>query len=189
MTLEQKLDVLARCGLQLDPRFTVRDLLTSWTRDQFDKSDFSLALVALGMTEEQPPWRNHCVNAWHFDAECIEGHGAYCRIAERMKEMAQGSLPLENIRDHVDLETDTAWLAFDYKKRNIRIDCEVNDDWVDPAVFVRFVDLLAESDPTKIYLFFDLKGQDCIIACTTRIEFEQLRQAGVGFEPLHIRQF
>jgi hypothetical protein len=182
-TLEQKLDVLARCGLKLEPPFTIRDLLESWSREDYEKPGFDSVLVGLGMTEERPPWRNHCVNAWHFDTECIEGPGSYCRIAERMKTMAQGSLPIENIRDHVDDEGHSAWLAFPYRGRDVRIDCQVKDDWVDTEVFAHFVALLAKSDSSKIFLYYDLHGQDCIIACVTTAQFAALKAAGVAFNP------
>jgi hypothetical protein len=184
LTLEQKLAILAGCGLRLKAPFTIDDLLKSWTREDFEKDGFDAVLVGLGMTEEEPPWRDHCVNAWHLDTECIENSGDYCRIAERMKAMAQGSLPIENIRDHIDVEGRVAWLTFDYRGRNTRIDCKVEDDWVDAEVFRQFVDLLAQSDQSKIYLSYDLGGQDLIIACVTKSEFAELKRNGVRFEAL-----
>ena len=184
LTLEQKLDILAHCGLRLNPPFTVQDLLKSWSREVFEKDGFDSVLVGLGMTEEQPPWRNHCVNAWHFDTECIEGNGSYIRIAERTKAMSGGSLPIENIRDHVDIEGHIAWLTFDFKGRGIRIECKVNEDWVDVGVFRHFVDLLGESDPSKTYLYHDLHCQDCILACVTKSEFAELKRSSVPFQPL-----
>jgi hypothetical protein len=112
LSLEQKLEILARCGLKLAAPFTIEDLLESWARDEFEEPGFDLALVGLGVTEEKEPWRIRCAKAWQFDTQCIENTGDYCRIAERMKAIAQGSLPIENIRDHVDLEDGRAWLAF-----------------------------------------------------------------------------
>ncbi|PYT08221.1 MAG: hypothetical protein DMF60_05330 [Acidobacteria bacterium] len=185
LSLEQKLEILARCGLKLEAPFTVNDLLESWRREDFEKRGFNLVLVGLGMTEERPPWRSHCINAWHFDTESIADNGDYRRIAERMKAMAQGSLRIENIRDHVDVEGRSAWLAFEYRGQNVRIDCKVKDDWVDPGLFAHFVDLLGKSDPSKIYLYYDLHGQDSIIACVTRPQFAELKRAGIAFQPLH----
>jgi hypothetical protein len=183
-TLEQKLAILGDCGLRLAPPFTAQDLLESWPREQFEKPGFALALVGLGMTEERPPWRNHCVNAWHFDTECIEDHGSYVRIAERMAELTQGSLVLDNVRDYVDLEESIATLDFDHSGKSVHIDLKVNDDWVDPAVFSPFIQMLAASDPSKLFLYHDLRGQDCIIACLTREQFALLKKADVKFEPL-----
>jgi len=184
LTLEEKLDLLARLGFRLDNPFRVEDLLTSWSREEFEKPGFGLVLVGLGMTEERPPWRNHCTNMWHFDTECIEDDGAYVRIAERIKSLAQDSLPIENIRDHVDVDEGVAWLEFDFRDELIHIDCQVNDDWVDAAVFSHFVDLLGKSDPSKKFLYYDTDGQDCILACATNEQFKELKRTGIGFQLL-----
>lgn len=183
-TLEQKLDVLAGCGLNLAPPFKVQDLLDSWPREKFEKPGFTLTLVGLGMTEERPPWRNHSVNIWHFDTECIEDNGSYVRIAQRMAELTQGSLVIENVRDQVDVDEGIASLDFEYAGKPVHIDFEVKDDWVDPSVFSHFIRLLAQSDPAKIYLYHDTDGQDCVIACVTRDQFAALKKAGIAFEPL-----
>lgn len=183
-TLEEKLAVLEKCGLRLAPPFSVDELLQSWNRQDYEKEGFDLVLVGLGMTEEKEPWRNHCVNLWHFDTECIEDSGDYKRIAARMMEMSQGSLMLQNIEDHVDVEKNQAWLSFTFRGKRIKFECKVKDDWVDPAVFGRFVQLLSQSDPSKIYIYHDLGGQDCIIGCVTRSEFECLKSQGLKFVPL-----
>jgi hypothetical protein len=185
LSLERKLEILAGCGFRLAAPFTVQDLPLSFSREQFEKPGFDLVLAGLGMTEERPPWRDHCVNLWQFDSECIEGDGSYRRIAERLRSMAQGSLPVENIRDHVDQDSGNAWLAFTYHGQEIRISCEVNDDWVDPGLFAHFVDLLQQSDPSKIFLSYNTGGQDSILACVTKTEFAKLKQLGIGFRPLH----
>lgn len=184
LTLEDKLEILAGCGLSLAPPFLVSDLLESWSREDFEKPGFTLTLVGLGITEERPPWRNHCVNTWHFDTECIEDSGAYVRIAERLSELTQGSLEITNVRDEVDLEAGIASLDFDHSGRAVHIDFEVNDDWVDPSVFTNFVRLLELSDPSKIFLHHDTGGQDCVIACVRRDQVASLEKAGVKFTAL-----
>ena len=185
MTLETKLEVLKSCGLQLTHPFTVNDLLTSWDREEFEKDGWGLVLVGLGMTEEEEPFRNHSVNVWHFDTECIEDNGDYKRIAERMVEMSQGSLKLEDIKDHVDVDGDLAWLSFKFKGKEMKYDLKVQDDWVDATIFSKFVELLKESDPSKLYIYYDLKGQDCIIGCVTKNEFECLKSKGMEFTALN----
>lgn len=185
MTLDEKLVALSGCGLRLAAPFTKEDLLESWGRKAFEEPGFDMALVGLGMTEEREPWRSHCVNLWHFDTEAIEDEGAYKRLAERMMEMTQGSLKLENIKDHVDIDNSQAWLSFTFRGKPIKIDCKVEDDWVDPAIFGKFVELLNQSDPNKLYIYHDLgEAQDCIIGCVTRSEFECLRSLDAKFIPL-----
>lgn len=183
-TLEQKLTILAECGLKLSEPFTIADILTSWDRSEFEKPGYDMTLVGLGMTEEQRPWRNHCVNLWHFDTECIEDNGAYSRIAARMTEMAQGSLSLDNIQDHVDIEGDQAWLSFNFRGETIKLNLKVDNDWVDSSVFSQFVQLLSKSDPSKIYIYYDLGGQDCIIGCVTKEDLRKLNAKGIKFVPL-----
>lgn len=183
-TLERKLELLAECGFVLHPPFTVEDLLASWPRAEFEKPGFGLTLVGLGMTEEREPWRNHCENLWHFDSECIEGSGDYVKIVRRMAEIAQGSLPLENIQDCIDLEKPEAWVSFSLKGRETKIACRVNDDWVDPDLFGKLVELLLTADPGKIFVHFDLGGQDCLIGCVTRDQYARLLEHEIGFVPL-----
>jgi hypothetical protein len=183
-TIEDKLAALAECGLRLKEPFGVPDLVTSWGREALDEPGFELALVCLGMTEEAPPWRPHCDNLWHFDTECIHGPGSYVRIAERIAEMAQGSLPLTDIEDHVDIDGREAWLRFKCAGEPVHVPFMVDSDWVDTAVFGWFVDLLARHNPRKVFIYYDLGGQDCIIGCVTSEQHQRLGQLIPQVRPL-----
>ncbi len=184
MMIEEKLDALAQCGLKLSDQFGVTDLVESWGREALDESGWNMTLVCLGMTEEQPPWRPHCENLWHFDTECIEDDGSYVRIAKRLADMTLGSLPLSEIQDHVDIDAGVAWLQFECEGTPVRIECCVQDDWVDTSVFGHFVDLLATCDPNKLYVYYDLGGQDCIIGCLTRAQYAKLQNLIPTVQPL-----
>jgi hypothetical protein len=184
MTIEEKLRALAECGLKLKDQFGVPDLVESWGREALDEPGYNLALVCLGMTQEEPPCTPHCDNLWHFDTECIEGDGSYVRIAKRMAEMAQGSLPLSDIQDHMDMERAKAWLRCKCRGKPVHIVCEMQADWVDSSVFGHFVDLLAECDPNKLFIYYDLGGQDCIIGCVTKQQFSKLKKVIPKVEPL-----
>jgi hypothetical protein len=184
MTIEEKLQALAECGLKLKDQFGVTDLIESWGREALDKPGWNLALVCLGMTQEEPPWTPHCENLWHFDTECIEGDCSYARIAKRMAEMAQGSLPLTDIQAHVDIDAEEAWLRVKCQGKVIRIDCGVQDDWVDTTLFGHFVELLAKCDPEKLFIQYDLGGQDFIIGCVTRTQYARLQKLIPAVQPL-----
>jgi hypothetical protein len=183
-TLEDKLSVLEDCGLKLAQPFTTKDLLADYSPEDYEKEGFEFALASLAGTEDREPYRPYCVNLWHFDAECIYDDGDYRRIAERMVEMAQGSLPLDNIKDHVDMERGEVWLSFSFKGEEIKIQCEAQGDWVDEAIFGRLVSLLNQSDPSKVFIEYYAGGQDCIIGCVTREELERLKKNGIEFAPL-----
>lgn len=184
-TLEEKLTVLARCGMDLAPPFTAEDLLTSWPREQFEKPGWSMVLFGLGMTEERRLWRNHCENVWRFDNECIADGGDYVRKARRMSELTRGSLVLEDIRDHVDVRGQIAWLEFKWRGNQYHTDCKVNNDWFDLGIFDHFVKLLRRADPAKVYLsYYDPREQNFIIVCVTLDEFAELQREGVSLKPL-----
>ena len=75
-------------------------------------------------------------------------------------------------------------MAFIHVQRKAdQVECKVKDDWVDPTIFGRFVELLRQSDPSKIYIYYDLGGQDCIIGCVTKSAFECLKSQGLKFVP------
>ena len=184
MTFEEKLHSLAECGLKLKDQISVLNLIDSWGRNALDKPGYDLTLICLGMTQEEPPWEPHCDNLWHFDTECIEGDGSYIAIANRMAEMTQGSLPLTDIEDHVDIEKGEEWLRFKCHGNPVHIDCQVQDDWVDTGIFGRFVELLDKCDPSKLFIYYDLSGQDCIVGCVTREQFQMLKKVVSKVEPL-----
>ena len=180
-SLETKLDFLARCGLSLAPHFTAQDLLGSYSREAFEKPGFDLTLVALGMTEERPPWRSYCVNAWHFDFECIEDGDSYKAIAERLSQLTQGSLPLKNITSRVNRDEETVTLHFESNGIPFQAILKMTDDWVDPALFSKFSQLLARFDNSKIFISNQTREQSCVIACVTRDQYAALKEARINF--------
>lgn len=194
-TLEQKLEFLAGCGLRLVEPFGVDELLGSWPRSHFERPGFAHVLFGLAMREERPPWRPHSANMLDLDRECVfgrrecisgrgAGRGCYTRIAEDLKRIAQGSLPIENIRDYVSFKEGVAWIEFESTSKTIHIDCHVNYDWVDPSIFGQFTDLLEEHDPGKTFLYLRSKDQVAVLACTTHENFLWLHSAGIPFERL-----
>ncbi len=183
-TLEEKLADLAACGVSLRPGVGVGELMSSWDRADYEEPGYDLLLTGIGMAGEAPPYEYRSDMLWHFDTECIEGEGSYAAIARRLSEMAGGSLPLANLRDHVDLEAGEAWLAFECRGHDYKIPCKVEDDWVDPAVFRHFVALLEAADPEKIFIYCDLGGQDCIIGCLPKARYRDLKRLIPKVEPL-----
>ena len=174
-SIEDKLDALEACGFRLSPDVSIEDLVAAWGRQKLDSPGWNAALICLGMTSVEDETIFHCDKLWHFDTECIEDNGDYVRIIERMAAMTLGALTVAELTDAIDLAASTASIDFTCNGERVHIDCEVNDDWVDPAFFGHLVRLLAKHAPTMRYLYYDLGGQDCIIGCATDNEFTQLR--------------
>lgn len=168
--LEQQLQDLVGAGVRLLPEATTGALMVEWSQKQFEERPYLLALVVLG--GDDPPLSE---NIWHFDTECIEDHGAYVRIAEHFRDLAQGDLPLVEIEDYVDVEESVAWLAFKLDGTEHRWTCEIDDDWVDPTIISRFVELLSRRGTTRRFTYLD-EGQACIIGYFNPDELSRLRK-------------
>ena len=85
VTLEEQLAHLSRVGIHLKTEFNVETLLESWDRAQYEKTPYQLTLSRLGGELEREPWTPLSDHVWDFDTECIEDHGDYIRIAERIR--------------------------------------------------------------------------------------------------------
>src|ERR1051326_1652965 len=109
-SLEEQLKVLTGGGIRLLSSITINHLLSSFDRESYESEPYSLLLTVMGSEAEGAPFTYLSDNIWHFDTECIEGHGAYIAIAQRMSDLAGGALPLVDINDYVDLEEEKAWL-------------------------------------------------------------------------------
>ena len=175
---EEQLQNLAVCGIKLRPQFSPEVLFEEWERKEFEREPYEMLLVALGNEKEIGTWQWTSLSndIWHFDTECIEDHGAYIAIAERMRNLADGDLPLQNITDYVDVEDETAWLEFVLDAKKYHWDLQVEDDWVDTEIFGKFIELLANRSSNKKYTYLDLRGQDCLIGCCTSEELAKLRK-------------
>jgi hypothetical protein len=180
--LEEQLATLAESGIRLRPEFSAETLLESFSREKYEASRYIGALIRIGGELEREPYTPLSDNIWHFDAECIEDRGDYARIAARMRDLAQGELPIENIRDQVDLENGDAWLEFELNGKTIHWGARVKDDWVDPEMLSNFCALLEQQGGARRFTYFDLKGQDGLIGCATEEELRMLRkETGLKF--------
>ena len=178
-TLERQLDALASCGIRLLPDATLEDLLDEYTREEFAKDPYRLLLIALGAMEP----RRFSDDIWHFDTECIEDHGAYFVIADRLRDLANPDFPLVDLEDYVDLEANEAWVAFCLDGTPHRWTCEVQDDWVDPNILTRFAELLQSRKTGRRFTYLDLGGQDFLLGCATEAQLQRRRKiTGLDWE-------
>ncbi|MGH9755044.1 MAG: hypothetical protein ACREA2_19885 [Blastocatellia bacterium] len=182
--MEKQLQTLHDCGIRLAPGITIDHLLASYDREDYEAKPFLHLLAVMGGELEEEPFVYLSNDIWHFDTECIENHDDYARIAGRMRDLAGSALPLAEINDYVDVvEEEKAWLSFKLNGVETRWEAEVDNDWVDPQVFSMFADLLAKQPTDKRYTYFDLKGQDCLIGCSTPKQLKRLRkETGLDFQ-------
>ena len=174
--LEEQLATLASCGIRLKAEFSAETLLESFPREKYETSPYAGVVIRMGGDLEREPWTPLSNNVWHLDTECIQDRGDYARLAGRFRDLAQGELPIENIRDQVDIENGDAWVEFELNGKTIHWGARVQDDWIDPEMISNFCALLSEQKGSRRYTYFDLKGQDCLIGCATEDELRKLRK-------------
>jgi hypothetical protein len=186
ISLEQQLESLATIGVTLNPPFTAETLLEEFAREKFEERPYVGAVITMGGYKDGKPLSN---NIFHLDTESIEGEGDYAHIAERMRDLAQGDLPIENVHDHFDRENGDAWVAFELNTPADESNAErfewharVKENWIDPEILTKFCALLKSRQTERGYTFFDLKGKDCLIGCATEEQLRELRRmTGMNF--------
>lgn len=162
LTLGQALDELKRIGVAIAPSASLDDLLPSLDGGLDDAIDRVHLLCVLGGEAECSDAGLLSHDVWHLDAECIEDNGDYTRLAERFRVLAGGHLPLQDIKDHVDVGNAEAWLEFGLEGRTTHWDLTVNDDWMDPALYSNFQKLVASRTRSGQFMISAL-GQDSLV--------------------------
>lgn len=178
--LEQQLENLAACGVRLNPQFSVDTLLEEFSRERYEQRPYIGAMIAIsGEDKNGVPLSD---NLFHLDTDTFDFSGAYAHLAERMRALSQGDLPIESIHDHFDRANGDAWVAFDLCGERIEWHARVKENWIDPEILANFCALLKAQNTTRRYSYCDLKGSNCIIGCATEDELRRLRKmTGMNF--------
>ena len=180
ISLEQQLENLATCGIRLKTQFSVETLLEEFSRERYEQRPYVGAIIAMaGEDKHGTPLSD---NLFHLDTETFDSAGAYAHVAERLRELAQGDLPIEKIEDHFDRANGDAWVAFDLRGERIEWHARVKENWIDPEILANFCALLKAQNATRRYSYCDLKDSNCLIGCATEDELRRLRKmTGMNF--------
>jgi len=181
LPLAEQLRVLAEHGIRPAAGVTAETLLAQFGAADYEADPFRLLLCVLGGEDADGYGRGERAwfsqDIWHFDTECIEDHGDYVVIAERLAALSKGALPLTDVEDSVDVEDGEARLSFKLDGQLHVLEPAVDDDWVDPLVLTRMTELLDGRGTGRRFTYVDLEGQDCLIGCSTDAERRALAQA------------
>lgn len=147
--VDAQLKAFAELGIELADGVTNEDLAGLIDPEDLASEPYRTVAVAISHGLERPPWTAIADRIWMCDYECIEGPGSYADIVERLEAMTGGALGLANIDDRVTSEDvdgkDEAWVGFDYGTIKVKWEFEVDDDWLDPTVIVKYDELLRDS--------------------------------------------
>lgn len=169
LTLESQLRTLAASGINLNPGRTVDDLLISFPREKYESSPYDLLFMMLGFeVESRPSGRHFTDSVYSFDAECIEDNGDYRAQLRPLTRIAGGDLPIEDIRDAIDVDAGLARIELTLDGRTHTFEPTIDNDWFDPAVVSWLDALLTSRGSTRRYFILDNPGhQNLVVLCTT----------------------
>ncbi len=173
----EMLAILAAHGIRLSGAHSIEGIEAEWG-DSLDSFEALLAAMGDEVFDENTlePTGFRSDDVWHFDAEAIEDHGAYVRIAANLARLAAPALDGLRFADFVDIDEGKAWLEIASDAGTDRHDMRVDDDWADPAAFALLGDGLARAGSGKAFATHDL-GQDCLVICKTPDDIRALNKA------------
>ncbi|WP_233566785.1 hypothetical protein [Cohnella endophytica] len=164
ISFEDQLKKLSELGFRINEGIEPELLLEEFSQVEYEEEPYQLLMISLGgeiFRDEQFIVVSNDI--WHLDTECIEDHGDYKVIIERLMNMT--GLDIRNINDFVDIENEEAWVSFQYNEKQINWDLKIDNDWLDSDIFDKFNQLIRNDTNNKIVL--SVLGQDCLIAYLT----------------------
>jgi hypothetical protein len=169
--LSAQLSELAKAGIFPAAGVTEDDWISFYELAEYVAAPYQNVIEVLGCPIQRKPYSPICNRMWMCDYECIEDYGDYQKILERLQVLSGGSLPVSNIADFVDIEQSKAWLEFDLEGKRVHWDAQVDNDWLDPYIIVKFDALLRDKTDLLIYSNHTDFGQSALFACMTESEF------------------
>ncbi|XRG79937.1 hypothetical protein V5E38_06385 [Rossellomorea sp. GAMAL-10_SWC] len=183
VSFSEQLCELQKIGIELNSNLNEELILAEYSEEEFENEPYLLLLIALGSELELNENYNNCSNEiWYLDTECIEDTGDYVRIAERIKDLSKNYLDLKNIKDYVDIENQEASISFTLDEEEYCWKLEVNDDWIDEKIIVKFNDLLEIKNSNKRVYILDLRGQDCLVGIYSKEQVKKLNNLLKGYK-------
>lgn len=180
LTAERQLQELAWCGIRPRGGLSSKELL-KFRAEAYVEKPYLLVMIALGGdTAGMEPMSD---GIWHLHPECIARAGDYVRVAERLRLLAGGRLPLQSIEDGIDFQSGTAWLAFELDGRPHRLELRQEGSRLDPALLTSLACLLQDRGGAgHRFTWLKLGGPDALIGCTDEEGLGKLnRTTGLGF--------
>lgn len=112
-SVEQQLGNLLGVGIRLRGGIDIKDCLDGHQKE-YIKRPYILLLISIGSEiisdNDQVSFPSEQV--WHLDRECIEDHGDYARVIQRISEMVKDEIIVDQINDFVDVENNIAQISF-----------------------------------------------------------------------------
>ncbi|WP_337100109.1 hypothetical protein [Paenibacillus sp. YIM B09110] len=158
------------------------------SKSEYKKNPYIQLLISMGSeVENSNNFMYPSNNVWYFDRECIEDHGDYVSIVERIAEIIKEEVVISNIRDYVDIENKKARISFLLNDVNYEYELNVINDWVDLSILEYFSKLLAENGSEYRFFFSDI-DQSVLVVFIKKGYYYQLNKLLNIFIPSYLRE-
>lgn len=167
VSFEEQWRTFQDLGFQLNPGIG-RDVIDRLRADKsIEERPYFNFYIELGRTIGKEPWTPLTDRVWNFDLEAVEDHGAYIEIINNLGRITRGEIKFENVKDYVDVDEGIARVSFTVRGKSYKWDLKVEDDWADPGLFSKVVQLTSTMKTKGRYTYFDTGGQDVVIGYET----------------------
>jgi tetratricopeptide (TPR) repeat protein len=164
-SVEQQLEVLRSCGVNIKPSIGTEDILglRHTDRQTLEQEDPFQALIIKLIENEMVE------NGLSWDLECIEGQGDYVRVFQAVRGIARGELDFEDLEDEVymdDLEsprTHRVRVEFKLDGKKYKWHPKRDNDWLDPNILNKIGALLIKLQKTQRLVALATKTQCCCL--------------------------
>jgi hypothetical protein len=185
MKLEAQVQILRRFGIVMPRGLSIEDLCTAHPREEYEKAAFEFLFTFLDTVERDAvPGRDHPGDVLVLAFRAIKETGDYTRIVRRLRDLADGALPLEQISDELDRRRRIATIRFTIDGKAEQWEADFEHEWIDHKLFHRFDELLSSrSNDKRLVRAFRKDDLAVMIACIEPAELVELRrQTGMDFE-------
>lgn len=188
VTIEEQLDQLRRIGITLKENIAVGEIL-DFERHKYEERPYLYLLMSLGSEyqTEEGSFVYRSDEVWYFDRECIEDHGDYFKIMERIAELVKDDLSLSHIADFVDIENNEAWISFTANGSEYKCNLVVRDDWLDIGIFKYMSKLLKMHGSSKRLFYADI-DQHALLVILPMEQYENLNNLLNIFIPFYFAE-
>ncbi|NBD25401.1 hypothetical protein [Paenibacillus glycinis] len=183
VSIDDQLNLLQSIGIEINRGIELENCL-SFEKRAYEDKPYLLLLMELGSDAELEDGKFLPVSdeVRYFDAECIEGHGDYARVLDKLKALLKAEIEIDHIKDYVDIEEEEARIFFTVNGNAYTYDLAIHDDWLDKEIIAIFSKLLMAYGSKKRLYYAEI-DQSLLVVSIAKEHFTGLNQLVNVFVP------
>jgi len=197
--IEKNLHVLCGCGFNIASPYSFEDILRVFEKmidegdldedvysDVVDQYTLMTTIDVLG--EDYEYGKCYCENLWITDFEAVDGYESYMYAIERLVNITQGALELDNLKtwdSEPSAEDSEAriWISFEFQGKKYEFSYEFKKFFDHVGLLIPIIELFETVDPTKVFAC-DTDGEIYTIFCISKEDLKNLNKRRMQLRPL-----